>query len=174
MSIEPVVGEEYEEYAIKEEDLPKIMEEYDKLAVEYIKRKKEGRGFNFFHFMIDLEQGPCVAKRLSGCGSGTEYLAVTPWGDFYPCHQFVGDDKFLMGNVDDGIVRTDIQDEFKLCNVYAKPKCKECFARYYCSGGCAANAYKFHGNINDAYDIGCEMQRKRIECAIMIKAALAE
>lgn len=174
MSIEPVVGEEYEEYAIKEEDLPKIMEEYDKLACEYIKRHKEGNGFNFFHFMIDLEQGPCVAKRLSGCGSGTEYLAVTPWGDFYPCHQFVGDEKFLMGNVYDGITRTDIQDEFKLCNVYAKPKCKECFARYYCSGGCAANAYKFHGNINDAYDIGCEMQRKRVECAIMIKAALAE
>lgn len=174
MSIEPVVGEEYEEYAIREEDLPKIMEEYDKLAVEYIKREKEGRGFNFFHFMIDLTQGPCVAKRLSGCGSGTEYLAVTPWGDFYPCHQFVGDEKFLMGNVYDGIVRKDIQDEFKLCNVYAKPKCRDCFARYYCSGGCAANAYKFHGNITDAYDIGCEMQRKRIECAIMIKAALAE
>ena len=174
MSIEPVVGEEYEEYAIKEENLPKIMEEYDNLAKEYIKRYKEGRPFNFFHFMIDLEQGPCVAKRLSGCGSGTEYLAVTPWGDFYPCHQFVGDDKFLMGNVDEGIVRTDIQDEFKLCNVYAKPKCRECFARYYCSGGCAANSYKFHGSINDAYDIGCEMQRKRIECAIMIKAALAE
>lgn len=174
MSIEPVVGEEYEEYAIKEEDLPKIMEEYDNLAKEYIKRYKEGRPFNFFHFMIDLEQGPCVAKRLSGCGSGTEYLAVTPWGDFYPCHQFVGDEKFLMGNVDEGIVRTDIQDEFKLCNVYAKPKCRECFARYYCSGGCAANSYKFHGSINDAYDIGCEMQRKRIECAIMIKAALAE
>ena len=124
--------------------------------------------------MIDLNQGPCVAKRLSGCGSGTEYLAVTPWGDFYPCHQFVGDEKFLMGNVYDGIVRKDIQDEFKLCNVYAKPKCRECFARYYCSGGCTANAYKFHGNITDAYDIGCEMQRKRIECAIMIKAALAE
>ena len=174
MSIEPVVGDDYEEYAIKEEDLPKIMEEYDNLAVEYIKRQKEGNGFNFFHFMIDLEQGPCVAKRLSGCGSGTEYLAVTPWGDFYPCHQFVGNEKFLLGNVDEGIKATDIVDEFKMCNVYAKPKCKECFARYYCSGGCAANSYKFHGSINDAYDIGCEMQRKRIECAIMIKAALAE
>ncbi len=174
MSIEPVVGSDDEPYAIKEEDLPQIMEEYDKLAKEFIKRKKEGRGFNFFHFMIDLEQGPCVAKRLSGCGSGTEYLAVTPWGDFYPCHQFVGDEKFLMGNVDDGIVRNDIQDEFKLCNVYAKDKCKKCFARYYCSGGCNANAYKFHGSITDAYDIGCEMQRKRIECAIMIKAALAD
>ena len=174
MSIEPVVGSEDEPYAIREQDLPAIMEEYDRLAKEYIKRQKEGRGFNFFHFMIDLEQGPCVAKRLSGCGSGTEYLAVTPWGDFYPCHQFVGDESFLMGNVFEGIKRTDLQDEFKLCNVYAKPKCRECFARYYCSGGCSANAYKFHGNITDAYDIGCEMQRKRIECAIMIKAALAE
>ncbi len=172
MSIEPVVGAADEPYAIREEDLPKIMEEYDKLALEYIKRAKEGNGFNFFHFMIDLTQGPCVAKRLSGCGSGTEYLAVTPWGDFYPCHQFVGEENYLMGNVYDGITRTDIQDNFKLCNVYAKPKCKDCFARYYCSGGCAANAFKFHGNINDAYDIGCEMERKRVECAIMIKAAL--
>ena len=174
MSIEPVVGAEDEPYSIKEEDLPKIMEEYDKLAVEYIKRKKEGRGFNFFHFMIDLNQGPCVAKRLSGCGSGTEYLAVTPWGDFYPCHQFVGNEKFLMGNVDTGIVREDIRDEFKLCNVYAKEKCRNCFARFYCSGGCAANSYNFHGTITDAYEIGCEMQKKRIECAIMIKAALAD
>ena len=168
------LAKQREVYALREEDLPKILEEYDKLAVEYIKRKKEGKGFNFFHFNIDLEQGPCVAKRLSGCGSGTEYLAVTPWGDFYPCHQFVGNEEFLMGNVYDGITRTDIQDEFKMCNVYAKPKCRECFARYYCSGGCAANAYNFHGNINDAYDIGCEMQRKRVECSIMIKAALAD
>lgn len=174
MSIEPVVGDDSEKYAIKEEDLPKVMEEYDKLAKEYIKRHKEGNGFNFFHFMIDLEQGPCVAKRLSGCGSGTEYLAVTPWGDLYPCHQFVGQEEFLLGNVNDGITRQDICDEFKLCNVYAKDKCQNCFARYYCSGGCAANSYKFHGSITDAYDIGCEMQRKRIECAIMIKAALAD
>lgn len=174
MSIEPVVGQPEEPYAIRKEDLPKIMEEYDKLAVELLERKKAGKGVNFFHFMIDLEQGPCVAKRLSGCGSGTEYLAVTPWGDFYPCHQFVGNEEFLMGNVDDGIVRTDLQDEFKLCNVYAKPKCSECFARYYCSGGCAANAFQFHGDITDAYDIGCEMQKKRVECAIMMKAAEAD
>lgn len=174
MSIEPVVGDDSEKYAIKEEDLPVIMEEYDKLAKEYIKRQKEGNGFNFFHFMIDLEQGPCVAKRLSGCGSGTEYLAVTPWGDLYPCHQFVGQEEFLLGNVFEGIKRTDICDEFKMCNVYAKEKCQKCFAKYYCSGGCAANSYKFHGSITDAYDIGCEMQRKRIECAIMIKAALAD
>ena len=174
MSVEPVVGSEDEPYAIREEDLPKIMEEYDKLAVAYINRKKEGRGFNFFHFMIDLEQGPCVAKRLTGCGSGTEYLAVTPWGDFYPCHQFVGQEGFLLGNVDEGLKNLEIRDEFKLCNVYAKDKCQDCFAKFYCSGGCAANAYQFHGTITDAYDIGCEMQRKRIECAIMIKAALAD
>ena len=174
ISMEPVVAPDEQPYAIKEEDLPKLFEEYDTLAKAMIEREKDGKGFNFFHFMIDMTGGPCLYKRLSGCGSGTEYLAVTPWGDFYPCHQFVGDEKFLMGNVDEGIVRTDIQDEFKLCNVYAKPKCRECFARYYCSGGCAANSYKFHGSINDAYDIGCEMQRKRIECAIMIKAALAE
>lgn len=174
MSIEPVVSLPEEPYSIREEDLPKIMEEYDKLAVEYIKRKKEGRGFNFFHFMIDLQQGPCVAKRLAGCGSGTEYLAVTPWGDLYPCHQFVGEDGYLLGNVDTGVTNTAVRDEFKLCNVYAKDKCRDCFARFYCSGGCAANSFKFHGSITDAYDIGCEMQKKRIECAIMIKAALAD
>ena len=174
LSMEPVVAAPEEPYSIREEDLPQILEEYDHLAVEYLKRRKEGKGFNFFHFMIDLSQGPCVAKRLSGCGSGTEYLAVTPWGDFYPCHQFVGNEKFLMGNVDTGIVREDIRDEFKLCNVYAKEKCRDCFARFYCSGGCAANSYNFHGKITDTYDIGCEMQKKRIECAIMIKAALAD
>lgn len=174
MSIEPVVAKPEEEYAIREEDLPQIMEEYDHLAEEYIKRKKEGRGFNFFHFNIDLNQGPCVAKRLSGCGSGTEYLAVTPWGDLYPCHQFVGQEEFLLGNVDTGVTNERIRDEFKLCNVYAKDKCRDCFARFYCSGGCAANSFNFHGSITDAYDIGCEMQKKRIECAIMIRAALAE
>ncbi len=174
MSIEPVVAPAEAEYSIKEEDIPKILEQYDKLAVEYIKRKKEGRGFNFFHFMLDLNAGPCVAKRLSGCGSGTEYLAVTPWGDLYPCHQFVGQEGFLLGNVDTGVTNTSVRDEFKLCNVYAKDKCRDCFARFYCSGGCAANSYNFHGTITDAYDIGCEMQKKRIECAIMIKAALAD
>ena len=173
MSIEPVVAQPEEPYAIREEDLPAILKEYDRLAAEYVKRHREGRGFTFFHFMLDLNQGPCVAKRLSGCGSGTEYLAVTPWGDLYPCHQFVGNEKFLLGNVDDGVTNTAVRDEFKLCNVYAKEKCRDCFARFYCSGGCAANSYNFHGSITDAYDIGCEMQKKRIECAIMIKAALA-
>ncbi len=174
ISVEPVVAEPKEPYAIREEDLPKLFEEYDKLAVEMIRRHKSGEDFNFFHFMIDLEGGPCVAKRLSGCGSGTEYLAVTPWGDFYPCHQFVGNEKFLLGNVDEGILNTDIRDEFKCCNVYAKEKCRKCFARFYCSGGCAANAYNFSGDICGAYDIGCELQKKRIECAIMIKAAEEE
>ena len=174
ISVEPVVAPPSADYAIREEDLPKILSEYDELAKEFIRRKKEGRGFNFFHFMIDLTQGPCVAKRLSGCGSGTEYLAVTPWGDLYPCHQFVGQEEFLLGNVDTGVTNTKVRDEFKLCNVYAKEKCRNCFARFYCSGGCAANSYNFHGSITDAYDIGCEMQKKRIECAIMIKAALAD
>lgn len=174
ISVEPVVADPKEPYAIWEEDLPKLFEEYDKLAVEMIRRHKSGEDFNFFHFMIDLEGGPCVAKRLSGCGSGTEYLAVTPWGDFYPCHQFVGNEKFLLGNVDEGILNTDIRDEFKCCNVYAKEKCRKCFARFYCSGGCAANAYNFSGDICGAYDIGCELQKKRIECAIMIKAAEEE
>lgn len=172
MSIEPVVGDETDPYAIRREDLPQIMEEYDKLAKIMIEREKQGKGFNFFHFMIDLEGGPCISKRLSGCGSGTEYLSVTPWGDLYPCHQFVGQEEFLMGNVDEGITRPEIADEFRGCSVYSKEKCKACFAKFYCSGGCMANAYHFHGTIHDAYDIGCEMQRKRVECAIMMKAAL--
>lgn len=174
ISVEPVVAPQTEDYAIQEADLPKLFEEYDALAAEMVERKKSGRDFNFFHFMIDLEGGPCVAKRLSGCGSGTEYLAVTPWGDLYPCHQFVGNEEFKMGNVFEGVKNTELRDEFKCCNVYAKEKCRECFAKFYCSGGCAANSYNFHGNINDAYDIGCELQKKRIECAIMIKAAMAE
>ena len=174
ISVEPVVAPYEEDYAIKEEDVKQLCEEYDKLAAELVKRKKAGKGFNFFHFMIDLEGGPCIYKRLSGCGSGTEYLAVTPWGDLYPCHQFVGQEEFLLGNVDTGVVNTDLCKKFKNCNVYSKPKCKECFARYFCSGGCAANAYNFTGNINGTYDIGCELQRKRVECAIMIKAALAD
>ena len=174
ISIDPVVGEDSDFYSIKKEDLPKIFEEYDALAKALVEREKEGKGVNFFHFMIDLDGGPCVAKRLSGCGSGTEYLAVTPWGDLYPCHQFVGEEEFLMGNVDDGIVKPEIAEEFRGCSVYSKEKCKNCFAKFYCSGGCMANSQKFHGSIHDTYDIGCEMERKRVECAIMMKAALAE
>jgi len=174
ISVEPVVAQPTDEYALKESDLPVLFDEYDRLAAEMVKRNKAGNGFNFFHFMIDLEGGPCVYKRLSGCGSGTEYLAVTPWGDLYPCHQFVGNEDFLMGNVFEGLKRTDIRDSFKSCNVYSKEKCRECFAKFYCSGGCAANSYNFHGDIHNTYDIGCALQKKRVECAIMIKAAEAE
>lgn len=174
ISVEPVVAQPTDDYALRDEDVDKLCAEYDKLAKIYLEYRKAGKPFNFFHFMIDLEGGPCVYKRLSGCGSGTEYLAVTPWGDLYPCHQFVGNEDFLLGNVDDGITKTDIVDEFKCCNVYAKKECKDCFARFYCSGGCAANAYNFHGSITDVYELGCKLQRKRIECAIMIKAALAD
>ena len=174
ISVEPVVAPADAPYALVEEDLPELLAEYDKLAAEMMKRQKEGKAFNFFHFMIDLKGGPCVYKRLSGCGSGTEYLAVTPWGDFYPCHQFVGQEEFLMGNVDEGITNTKVREEFKTCNVYSKEKCRNCFAKFYCSGGCAANSYHFHGSIHDAYDLGCELQRKRVECAIMLKAAAAD
>ncbi len=183
ISVEPVVAPPTADYALREEDLPKLFGEYDRLSAEMAARFRRDvaqpdpsrrEGFNFFHFMIDLEGGPCVAKRLSGCGSGTEYLAVTPSGDLYPCHQFVGEERFLMGNVRDGITNTELQNEFKCCNVYAKEKCRDCFAKFYCSGGCAANSYHFHGSINDTYEIGCELQRKRVECAIMIQAALAD
>lgn len=174
ISIEPVVSPPSCDYAIREEDVPIICEQYDKLAQDIIARHKAGKPITFFHYMLDLDGGPCVYKRLSGCGSGTEYLAVTPTGQLYPCHQFVGIEEFLLGDIFDGIKNTDVVDEFKLCNVYAKDKCKDCFARFYCSGGCAANSYNFHGCITDAYDIGCKLQQKRIECAIMIKAALAD
>lgn len=174
ISIEPVVGDDTEPYAIQKEDLPQIFAEYDRLAQIMVEREKAGKGFTFFHFMLDLEGGPCVAKRLSGCGSGTEYLAVTPWGDLYPCHQFVGNEEFLMGNVEDGITHPEIAEEFRGCSVYSKEKCRSCFARFYCSGGCMANSYKFHHTIQDTYEVSCEMERKRVECAIMIKAALAD
>lgn len=174
ISVEPVVAEEGEAYALRPEDLETLKAEYDKLAVALLERRKEGRPVNFFHFMIDLSGGPCVAKRLTGCGSGTEYLAVTPWGDLYPCHQFVGKEEFLLGNVDEGILRSDLVDGFRSCNVYSKEKCKNCFAKFYCSGGCAANSYNFHHRLDDTYDLGCELQKKRIECAIMMQAAMAE
>ena len=174
ISVEPVVAAPEEDYAIRPEDVPVIEEQYDLLAKEMLRRERENRGFNFFHFMIDLSGGPCVYKRLSGCGSGTEYLAVTPWGDLYPCHQFVGIDPFLLGNVDEGIVREDIVSTFKKCNVYAKESCSTCFSRFYCSGGCAANSWHFTGKINDVYEIGCRLQKKRIECALMLKAARLE
>ena len=174
LSMEPVVAAEGDPAALTEEDKAIVLKQYEQLAELMLRRDKEGKPFTFYHYMIDLKGGPCIYKRISGCGSGTEYMAVTPWGDLYPCHQFVGEDGFCIGNVNEGITKPELVDEFKLCNVYAKDKCKDCFARFYCSGGCAANSYKFHGNILDAYDIGCELQKKRIECAIMIKAALAD
>ncbi len=169
ISVEPVVAKPEDDYALTMEDIPFLKEQYDKLAHEMILRRKNGKPFNFFHFMIDLSGGPCVYKRLSGCGSGCEYLAVTPWGDLYPCHQFVGNTKFLMGNVDEGITKPDIREMFSQCNVYSKPACKDCFAKFYCSGGCAANSYNFHGDIVSSYEVGCELERKRVECAIMLK-----
>jgi uncharacterized protein len=174
ISVEPVVAQATDDYALREEDLPKLFEEYDKLAAEMVKRHGTDKDFTFFHFMIDLEGGPCVYKRLSGCGSGTEYMAVTPSGELYPCHQFVGTEGFKMGDVWTGITNTEMQTQFKGCNVYSRPACKDCFAKFYCSGGCAANAYNFTGDIRGNYALGCELQKKRIECAIMIKAATAE
>lgn len=173
-SVEPVVCDASEDYAITKEDLPAIFAEYERLVEEYLKRRKDGNGFNFFHFMIDLDQGPCVIKRLSGCGSGCEYLAVAPNGDLYPCHQFVGTDEYKMGTIFDGITRPEIRSTFESCNVYTKPKCKECFAKFYCSGGCMANACLLNGDINEPHEISCEMQRKRVECSLYAKAVEAE
>ena len=174
ISVEPVVAPADADYAIRKEDLPILFKEYEDLAAEMVKRHNTDKEFNFFHFMIDLEGGSCVYKRLSGFCSGTEYLAVTPGGELYPCHQFVGNTEFLMGNVWDGVKNEKLRDEFKCCNVYAKKACRDCFARFYCSGGCQANAYNFTGDVKGQYEIGCELQRKRIECAIMIKAAEAD
>ena len=174
VSVEPVVAPLTEDYAIREEDIPFILDQYDELAKEMAERNKRGEGFNFFHFMIDLEGGPCVIKRLQGCGSGCEYLSVVPNGDLYPCHQFAGNESMKMGDVDRGVTNTPLREEFHKSNVYTKPDCQDCFAKFYCSGGCAANSYNFTGDINGSYRIGCEMQKKRVECAIMLKAAEAE
>ena len=174
ISIEPVVASPDEPYALSYDDLATLKNQYDILAKEMIRREKKGKGFNFYHYMIDLEGGPCIVKRISGCGVGTEYMAVTPDGDIYPCHQFVGDEKFKMGTVFTGIENTNICDEFKFCNVYAHEECKDCFARLYCSGGCAANAYHSTGSIRGVYELGCELHKKRIEAAIMMKVALSE
>ena len=173
LSMEPVVSSLDTDYALKEEDLDTIFEQYEILAKEMIKRRKQGNPFTFYHYMIDLSGGPCIYKRITGCGSGTEYLAVTPTGDFYPCHQFVGDEKFLMGNVRDGVTNTELRDEFKLCNAYSRKECKDCWAKLYCSGGCSANAYHATGSINNVYEYGCKLFKKRIECAIMVKIAEA-
>ncbi|MBQ6555487.1 MAG: thioether cross-link-forming SCIFF peptide maturase [Firmicutes bacterium] len=174
ISVEPVVADESEDYAIREEDLPRIFEEYDRLTDMIHERRQKGEWFNFFHFMIDLTGGPCVIKRLVGCGSGTEYLAVAPSGELYPCHQFVGRPEFKLGTVDTGVTNTEVREKFENCNVYTKSACRECWARFYCSGGCAANSFNAHGDLVTPYEIGCEMQKKRIECAIYLKAVEAE
>ncbi len=170
ISIEPVVASEKEDYSIREEDLPQIFKSYEILASEYIKRRREGKWFNFFHFYIDLTQGPCLAKRLIGCGAGNEYIAVTPQGDIYPCHQFVGQTEFKMGNVNNDQFDYSMQKRFGANNLLTKEACQNCWAKFYCTGGCAANSYNFTGTLDEPYHIGCEMEKKRIECALMIKA----
>ncbi len=174
LSMEPVVCPPDDPYALTKEDLPKLFEQYEILAKEMIKRKREGRGFTFYHYMLDLKHGPCIYKRITGCGSGTEYMAVTPWGELFPCHQFVGDEKYSLGNIWDGITNTAVQDEFRSCNAYAREECKDCWARLYCSGGCAANAYHATGSIGGIYSYGCELFKKRMECAVMIQVAESE
>ena len=174
LSMEPVVCSPDDPSALTPEDIEIVKKQYEILAEEMIKRRKEGNPFTFYHYMIDLTNGPCIYKRISGCGSGTEYMAVTPWGDLYPCHQFVGEEKYKLGDVWNGVTNDDIREEFRSCNAYSRPDCKDCWAKLYCSGGCAANAYHASGSIKGIYEPGCELFRKRMECAIMIKAAEAE
>ena len=171
LSMEPVVAAPGDAAELTDEDNVIVMEQYEKLAELMLERQRKGDPFTFYHYMIDLKDGPCIYKRISGCGSGTEYMAVTPWGDLYPCHQFVGDDKYKLGNIYDGVTNTEAQKEFLGCNVYAKPECRDCWARLYCSGGCAANAYHATGSVNGIYKKGCELFKKRMECAIMLAVA---
>ena len=171
LSMEPVVCAPDDPEALRPEDLPKLFEQYEILAKDMIRRKRDGKPITFYHYMIDLTGGPCIYKRITGCGSGTEYMAVTPWGDLYPCHQFVGDEHYLLGNIWDGVTNTAVRDEFKLVNAYARPECKECWAKLYCSGGCAANAYHATGDIRGVYEYGCQLFKKRMECAIMMQVA---
>ena len=168
LSMEPVVCAEGDPSALADDDLPIVMEQYEKLAELMIERDKAGKPFTFYHYMIDLSGGPCIYKRISGCGSGTEYMAVTPWGDLYPCHQFVGEEKFKLGDIWQGVTNKETQCEFGNCNVYARPDCRDCWAKLYCSGGCAANAYHSTGSVNGVYEYGCKLFRKRMECAIMV------
>lgn len=174
LSMEPVVTDPSSPSALTEEDLPVLYEQYEILAKDMLRREKDGKPITFYHYMIDLEHGPCVYKRVSGCGSGTEYMAVTAWGDLYPCHQFVNDPEYKLGNIWDGVQHENIRDEFKECNVYSRPECKECWARMYCAGGCAANALHATGDIHGVYEYGCKLFRKRMECALMMKVAEAE
>lgn len=171
LSMEPVVAAEGDPSALTEEDKPIVLKQYEDLAKLMIKRGKEGKPFTFYHYMIDLKGGPCIYKRISGCGSGTEYMAVTPWGDLYPCHQFVGDEKFKLGDIWKGVLNTEIQNEFASCNVYAREDCRDCWAKLYCSGGCAANAYHSTGSVRGVYKYGCDLFRKRMECAIAVAVA---
>lgn len=171
LSMEPVVCAPDDPMALTPEDIETVKEQYEILAKEMLKREREGRGFTFYHYMIDLTAGPCIYKRISGCGSGTEYMAVTPWGDLYPCHQFVGEEAYKLGDIWQGVTNDALRDDFRCCNAYARPECKDCWAKLYCSGGCAANAYHASGSIRGVYKPGCELFKKRIECAIMIKAA---
>ena len=168
LSMEPVVCAPGDPSALTGEDKAVVYEQYEKLAELMVERDKENRPFTFYHYMLDLEGGPCIYKRISGCGSGTEYMAVTPWGDLYPCHQFVGDEKFKLGDIYNGVTNAEIQNEFASCNLYEREECKNCFARLYCSGGCAANAYHATGSVRGVYKYGCDLFRKRIECAVAV------
>ena len=174
LSMEPVVCPPNDPYALTEADLPILFEQYEILANEMIKRKKAGNGFTFYHYMLDLKNGPCIYKRITGCGSGTEYMAVTPWGELYPCHQFVGDEKYSLGDIWQGVTKKDVQDKFRTQNAYARKDCKDCWAKLYCSGGCAANAYHATGDVSGIYEYGCELFKKRIECAVMMQVAFNE
>ena len=171
LSMEPVVCPPGDPYALTDEDIETVKDQYEKLAELMLHRRKEGRPFTFYHYMIDLAGGPCIYKRISGCGSGTEYMAVTPWGDLYPCHQFVGDEAWKLGDIWNGVTNTAVQEEFEKCNVYAKPQCADCWAKLYCSGGCAANCLHASGSITGIYEQGCELFKKRVECAIMLEVA---
>ena len=171
LSMEPVVSAPDAPNALTPEDLEIVKEQYEILAKEMIKRNAEGRGFTFYHYMLDLTEGPCVYKRISGCGSGTEYMAVTPWGDLYPCHQFVGEESYKLGDIWNGVTNDSLREDFRSCNAYSREECKDCWAKLYCSGGCAANAFHASGSIRGIYEPGCELFRKRIECAVMIKVA---
>ncbi|MCI6889579.1 MAG: thioether cross-link-forming SCIFF peptide maturase [Ruminococcus sp.] len=171
ISVEPVVCEASADYAITEKELPAIFKEYERLAERILENEKKGKKFNFFHFMLDLDQGPCAIKRLRGCGCGNDYVAITPDGDIYPCHQFVGIEEFKMGNIDEGTFDTNMKSYFSKTHVYTKPECKKCWAKFYCSGGCNANNYQYAGDVHNAHKLSCQLQKKRLECAIMLKAA---
>lgn len=173
LSMEPVVCAKNDPSALTDEDMEIVMKQYEELAALMLEKDDEGRPFTFYHYMVDLTGGPCIYKRISGCGSGTEYMAVTPWGDLYPCHQFVGEERFKLGDIWQGVTNKEVQSEFAACNVYAHPECKDCWARLYCSGGCAANAYHATGSVTGVYEDGCKLFRKRMECAIMVAIARA-